>query len=366
MVPSADPFEVGPRPDGHLATILVALDGSRFAESVLPQVRPLARALGGRLHLVTVLDPSLAGATAGTSEECRLQMLESERYLEELARGLREEGLRVTVEVREGEPAHEIVAAALERRAGLVAVTARPRRREERLASRGVAQAVIASGAASLMVGRGRRGGTWSERLDAVYRRIAVAVDGSEASHRALRVASALARDQEAELVLVHVFPDGAAATGGGRGDRTRRAGRGGPRRDFPDPSAAGSYLREIGRRLEEPLPAVRTVLCRSRRVAGTVEEAAREAGADLLVLGARGAGETGSRHGRCARELLLHSEVPVLVVQEGGPPQAGPGIGPSTLRKRRPRVHISRRRRLGSPAASGDPTPPNEEPIQT
>lgn len=347
MAPPPPPSDVEPSSGGPPETILVALDGSAFAESVLGHVRPLARALGSRIHLVTVLDPTLSGGTAGRSAECHLQLVETSKYLEQIAGTLRGEGFRTTLEVREGDPAHEIVAAALERGAGLVAVTARPRRREERLASRGIAQGVIAAGAISLLVARGRRNGKRG-REETGYGRIAVAVDGSAVSHRAMRLAADLAASQGAELVLVHVFPGG--RTGGSA--RVRAGGKR-ARPDFDDASAAGSYLREIERSLTGSLSGVRTVLCRSRRVADTVEDAAKEAGADLVVVGARGAGEARSRYGRCARSLLLHSEVPVLVVQDEGTPEEEARIGAATLRKRRPRVHMSQRRSVDAPGPS-------------
>lgn len=349
MAAAPPPLPVEPS-SGAPETILVALDGSAFAESALGHVRPLARALGSRLHLVTVLDPTLSGGTAGRSAECRLQLVEAETYLERIARELREEGFRATVEVREGDPAHEIVAAALERGAELVAVTARPRRRDERLASRGIAQGVIAAGAMSLLVARGRRE-PGAVRREPGYDRIAVAVDGSAVSHRALRLAVVLAARHGAELVLVHVFPgDGRAAAGAARKRRRAR----GRRPDFDDVSAAGRYLRKIERSLPRPLSGVRTVLCQSRRVADTVEDAAREAGADLVVLGAHGAGRARARYGRCARDLLLHSEVPVLVVRDEGVPGDEGGIDAVALRKRRPRLHIGRRRNIEGADGSG------------
>ena len=336
----ANPPVAGPETGaGATGTILVALDGSAFGESALPHARALARVLGTPLHLVAVLDPSLTGGTVEGSAECRLQLLETERYLDRLARGLAAEGFETSHEVREGDPAHEVVAAGLERDAEFLVVASRPRRRSERLVSRGVAQGVVASGVLSLMVARGLGSGHGGAQSPAAYRTIAVGVDGSPASHRALRLAASLARSEDALLVLVHVLPGGVAAS---RVPRPRVRSSGEPRRDFEGPSEAGRYLEELERSLQGGGAGIRTVLCRSPQVADAVEATAREEGADLLVLGARGAGEAGTRYGRCARRLLGRAEMPVLVVR------AERGVVGDVFARRRP--SRGRERRRGRP----------------
>ena len=112
----------------------------------------------------------------------------------------------------------------------------------------------------------------------------------------------------------------------------------GGARRDFDEPGEAGRYLEELGSDLENDAASVRTVLCRSAGVAEAVEEAAREEGGDLLVLGARGAGEAGARYGRCAHRLLLHAELPVLVVRAERVRADGVGPGRTAARRSRSR----------------------------
>ncbi len=364
--PSSDarpPSDARPASDRHVRsptevpeTILVALDGSPFGETALAHARVLARAFGSRLHLVTVFDPSRSGGTVAVSAECRLQMAEAKNYLERLARSLEDDRLAADLETREGNPAHEIVAAAREREAGLVVLAARPRRRDERLVSRGVAQGVIAAGVGSLLVARGEPMCRGRDRADAMYRRIAVAVDGSSASHRALRVAASLARSEGARLVLVHVFPPG-TGTSEGRAASRSQGGESGVGTDAP--RSDGAYLRELASRLDGPGTGVDTVLCRSSRVADTVEEVAREVGVDLLVLGARGAGRASSRYGGCARWLLRHGQVPVLVVRgaEGKTTADGWKTGArGALRNRRPREHIRGGPRYGRGPRSGTP----------
>ncbi|MFW5947675.1 MAG: universal stress protein, partial [Gemmatimonadota bacterium] len=311
--PGADtPLSAGGSPEGGTVTrdtLLVALDGSSFGESGLAHARILAETFGSRLHLVTVLDPARSGGTAAGSAECRLQKMEASAYLERLARELEEGGLAVSFETREGVPDHEILAAASERDAALVALASRSRRRTGRLVSRGVALGIIASGTRSLLVVRGSPSARG--RGTATYRKIAVSVDGSLGSHRALRVATSLARRAKARIVLIHVLPDGSVDLDRLASDRTRNGELASGAAGSPP---GGGYLQNLAGRLGSFGVEADAVVRRSDRVADAVDEAAQEAGADLLVLGARGAGGASARYGRCARRLLLHGETHLLV----------------------------------------------------
>lgn len=323
--------------------VLVALDGSYFGESVLPHARALASAFGRPLHLVTVLDPALTGGTVTDSAECRLQLIETERYLAGLAKELVADGFEARYEAREGDPAHEVVAAIREREAGLVVIASRPRLGGEGIVSRGVAQGVISSSDASLLVARGDRMRPSGPRSEPTYRRIAVGVDGSSVSHRALHLASLLARSEGARLVLIHVMP------GRVEPSEERSASRRSiddPSRDFDTTLKASRYLKSLDRHLTRETLEVRTILCRATAVASTLEAVTREEGADLLVLGARGAGEAGSRYGRCCRRLLLSALTPVLVIR-GEPIRVGQDPARGIQRRHRPsRSRAAGRRR--------------------
>ena len=111
-----------------MKTILVPLDGSALAESVLPYARLLARTIDARLHLLRVVtdvrhehvpldDPTVraeAGVPPGATERdsapawAALRQF-AENDLAEHAAQLRAAGLQVTSEVRVGAPAETIV-----------------------------------------------------------------------------------------------------------------------------------------------------------------------------------------------------------------------------------------------------------------
>ena len=94
--------------DGVYNTILVPLDGSELAASILDQVGALARGYGARLLLLTV-GPTLP-ASLPRSQDIQLTLtFQAESYLERLRMTLASEGLEVETAVRIGDPASEIL-----------------------------------------------------------------------------------------------------------------------------------------------------------------------------------------------------------------------------------------------------------------
>jgi nucleotide-binding universal stress UspA family protein len=92
------------RKQGHVRRVVVPLDGSAVAESVLPWAEKLAREHKSRLVLLHVRTRHAEEA------ERRLEALRARSG--RLARELRERGVRTTVRVEDGDAAREILAAA--------------------------------------------------------------------------------------------------------------------------------------------------------------------------------------------------------------------------------------------------------------
>jgi nucleotide-binding universal stress UspA family protein len=100
--------------------ILVPLDGSELAECVLPHLRALIRPGQTRAHLLSVLTTGLGDRTVAllTTYPPGLQLsatatararVELRAYLQGVAARVREWGATVRYEVREGNPAEEIL-----------------------------------------------------------------------------------------------------------------------------------------------------------------------------------------------------------------------------------------------------------------
>src|SRR3954468_22086423 len=102
--------------------ILVALENSRADQTLLPHVEQLAKLLGSELLLVHVAD----GWAARTFDQLKLseseEMREDTRYLEEMAEGVRRDGLKVSVKLALGNPPTEIVKTAAAEGCDLIAM----------------------------------------------------------------------------------------------------------------------------------------------------------------------------------------------------------------------------------------------------
>jgi nucleotide-binding universal stress UspA family protein len=136
--------------------VLVALDGSEFAERILPYVEALAQRFESTLVLLRAVTPPgaiIAGTAAGAAPVAGpvvdpMPLIEAERreaaeYLDALARRLRDEGVAAEYEIPEGGPAETITRRAGELRADLVAMTTHGRGGLGRLVLGSVADEVL-------------------------------------------------------------------------------------------------------------------------------------------------------------------------------------------------------------------------------
>ena len=138
--------------------ILVALDGSPHAETILPHVAALATRFAAHVTLLhvsappIVLDalPAAVGAGPGPAVfiEDATQLAEteraaSERYLDEVATRLADQGLQVTHAQATGPAAEAIVAVAGQQGADLIALTSHGREGMGRLLLGSVTEAVL-------------------------------------------------------------------------------------------------------------------------------------------------------------------------------------------------------------------------------
>ena len=88
--------------------MLVPLDGSSVAESVLPHVQELARSLGADLVLLRVAFAHVFPGTDAVEAQVTV-VQEAEEYVGALANKLQADGLRAEGKVRYGDPVEEIL-----------------------------------------------------------------------------------------------------------------------------------------------------------------------------------------------------------------------------------------------------------------
>ena len=127
--------------------VLVPLDGSRVAEAILPFIEQIAGPLDMEVLLVRVV-PLTSMDVVGMAKEAQagapiLKEMDAQGYLEPLVASLKAKGVRAGARVRIGDPATEIVAAAKEINADLIAMTTHGRSGLGRLLFGSVAEAVL-------------------------------------------------------------------------------------------------------------------------------------------------------------------------------------------------------------------------------
>ena len=126
---------------------VVALDGSPVAEAIIPFILEIAGPLDMEVVLVRVNRPIPAEVIEGSRhvivEDPETSRVDAEEYLAPVAVELRKKGVRVRTQVRRGQPSEEIVLAARETDADLIAMTTHGRSGFGRLLFGSVAEAVL-------------------------------------------------------------------------------------------------------------------------------------------------------------------------------------------------------------------------------
>ena len=138
--------------------VLIALDGSPAAETILPFVMGFAGPFGLEVTLLRVNVPIRPTVVDGTAlsmlEDPETDRIDAEEYLAPLAVDLRRRGLRVTTQVRRGPAAEEILKAASESKVDLIAMTTHGRSGLERLILGSVAESVLRTTALPVLLMR--------------------------------------------------------------------------------------------------------------------------------------------------------------------------------------------------------------------
>ena len=158
--------------------VLVPLDGSMLAEDVLPLLTQIAGPLDLELTLLRVLVPIppvvVEGSRYVTVEDTAASVDAAFRYLAPIAAALEATGVRVTTEVRSGEPVTEILDAAKKTHADLIAMTTHGRTGLGRLIFGSVAEAVLRQSNVPVFLVRGPKTAAAAEAAETGMARKAV------------------------------------------------------------------------------------------------------------------------------------------------------------------------------------------------
>ncbi|HEY8492147.1 MAG TPA: universal stress protein [Dehalococcoidia bacterium] len=295
--------------------LLVPLDRSSLSEAALPYARMLAAAADAAVTLLTVWEPpdlDVSELAPGMVEDLRERGVQAGRaYLEQLAAGLRDAGLRTDVEVRVGSAAEEVLAAVEESGASLVVMATHGRGGLERAAYGSVADQVTRHAPVPALLVKPSPEEE-APRTPAI-RRILVPLDGSELSALALPHAEAWALRLGAEVHLVRAVAWAAEIYAAPVSVYYP------PTLDEELAAAAGSYLERMRGHLHRDLT-VRTATVRGP-AATAIQSYVREQGIDLIVMATRGRGGlVRATLGSTADRIARSGVAPVLLVRAGQP----------------------------------------------
>lgn len=184
--------------------LLVPLDGSHLAETILPVVKTFAQALDAPVTLLHVLEPMPPSTVHG--EPHLMSAADAQAYLERIAAEMRAAGIRADthVDVVVGDVAKAIFAHGGELNADLILLTSHGRTGLKQVVYGSIAQQVLQSGEIPVLLVKALEAPT-----AATYtcRTILVPLDSSPLYESALDTSSELARALRASLQLVVVVP---------------------------------------------------------------------------------------------------------------------------------------------------------------
>ena len=197
--------------------VVILLDGSKLAESVLPHVVEVIRGRGSCVHLLSVAPLPRGIAPAGVDvhsssadvpeERSRIQR-ELIEYLRTVAKELESAAADVWLAVRYGRPADEILAFVGNVGADLVAMSAHGLSGIGRWAFGSVANRVLYGATCPVLL---VRAGREASAAPLPYQRILVPLDGSELAEQTVPYVKALVSPNHTRVFLVSVLTTGIA-----------------------------------------------------------------------------------------------------------------------------------------------------------
>lgn len=286
--------------------ILVPLDGSRLAETVLPHLVALASAFGSRATLLRVVEQEPGGQTRSVDPmDWRITRAQSKAYLDEQANRLAEAGLEVEAALLEGQAADRIVEHAHAERADLILVSSHGRSGLSRWNISSVVQKIILQARTSIMIVRAYQPARES-LTDLRYRRLLMPLDCSQRAEVVLSPSVTLARAHDAQVILAHVVhtpemtcPEPLSDDDRALVDRITERNR----------HAAVEYLDQLRERLGIEAE-TRIEVSDSPSVA--LDDLVESEGIDLVVI---------SAHGRSARAKWPYGSVTIGLISYGSAP---------------------------------------------
>jgi nucleotide-binding universal stress UspA family protein len=306
------------RSTAMIRQILVPLDGSKLAESILPSVEEFARLAGASVTLLQVIEPIESVVDLFGQEypgvERDLQAADervAHTYLTGVAQRLLRAGIVAHTRVVVGPVAETIIQLAHE--FDLIAMATHGRSGIGRWVYGSVADKVLRGATVPVLLFRARESGPPASGHP---RRILVPLDGSELAEHALPLAASIARLAGAEITLVRSISWATEFIGANAYLMSYSSA---DLIDLADQSAR-DYLREVAERLTAQGLTVH-IDVRLDPAADGILLCAEQQHADLIVMSTHGRGGFGRWvYGSVADRVLRGASIPVLLVRANVP----------------------------------------------
>lgn len=293
--------------------ILIPLDSSKLAESVLPHLVAVARTCKPEVHLLRVLEPF--GVTARMRlidpVDWQIRKAEAESYLTEIAEKLQDSGLRVSTELFEGRPAEKIIECAHSWDADLILMSSHGQSGLSPWNVSSVVQQVILRAHRSLMIVRAYQS-VMTDLTGLHYHKIFLPLDGSQRAEMSLTVAEALVHAHNSEVLVAHIVrqPELPRRTAASQEDLslvnqlTER-----------NRTEAINYLEDLKSRIDMT---IQTRLEVSPNISRSLHQIADENDVDLTIISAHGySGDTRWPFGSVGLGFIVYGSSPLLILQD-------------------------------------------------
>jgi nucleotide-binding universal stress UspA family protein len=296
-----------------MRSILVCLDRSPFSEVCLPYAVLFSKTFGSAITLLHVMQPphEPAEVCATNALDWEISRREAEAYLDRLEKEVaKASGQRVNTRLEQGHPAKRIATLAHELGADLIVLGSHGEGGMTSWNLGSTVQQVLAVARGSVLVAR-----STSPAPNIVSpKRILVPLDGSLRTESVLPIVARIAKAHDAEVLLVHVIAE-PLPTGILRAAEDLDLARELATRLE---SRAKRYLEDLRDQLARKVRSVRTVVIRHVDERQSLLGISQTEGIDLVVLLAHGSTCNAARpFGSVAEHLLMHSMVPLLVLQD-------------------------------------------------
>lgn len=294
--------------------ILIPLDTSELAASVLDYLPPIVNQEETELVLVNVIAPeSYSYATSADEPELIAKFKETTeqrhgQYLRETKQHLAEQGYRVRTVLLYGEGAQSIVDVATKEGCDLIAMTTHGRSGFGRWIMGSVADRVLQSAAQPVFLVR------TEPVLSAPYEieKILLPLDGSTLAEQALPLAQGIAAQSQAEITILHVLTHLTSWEKQALGQTAVNT----DSFDTDRTSKAQSYVKKIGDQLREAnVKSTSEVV--SGEAADVILERTDTEDIDLIVMNSHGrSGYFRWTQGSVASKVLQGTNCPILLVR--------------------------------------------------